>query len=82
MTDNLLQKLEDKVMTLLAELESARNELGRVRQENAVLKTEKINYGKKLQTIVTLLDTLDVSDVRETRELELVQNTEDQVALA
>ncbi len=59
MTDNLLQKLEEKMMTLLAELESLRKETNRLTQENNSLKVEYGNYVKKLQNIVSLMDSLD-----------------------
>lgn len=62
MTDNLLQKLEEKVMHLLAELENLRKELTQLKQEHSTLKTEKINYTKKMQGLIALLDTLELVD--------------------
>lgn len=59
MTDNFLQKFEEKIMTLLAELETARKELSQLRLENANLKTEKMNFTKKLQSLVSLFDSLN-----------------------
>lgn len=59
MTDNLLQKLEERMMTLLAELESLRKETNRLKQENHDLKGEYGNHIKKLQGLVSLLDSLD-----------------------
>ncbi len=59
MTDNFLQRLEEKVMVLLTELESLRKELSHLRHENSNLKTDKLNYTKKLQTLLSLLDSLD-----------------------
>lgn len=59
MTDNLLQKLEEKMMTLLAELENFRKETNRLKQENHNLKTEYSNHIKKLQNLVSLLDSID-----------------------
>lgn len=59
MTDNFLQRLEEKVMVLLTELESLRKELSLLRHENSTLKTEKLNYTKKLQTLLSLLDSLE-----------------------
>lgn len=59
MTDNLLQKLEEKMMTLLAELENFRKETARLKQENQNLKTEYSNHIKKLQNLVSLLDSID-----------------------
>jgi len=62
MTDNILQKLEEKVMLLLTELEGLREELGQLRQENAQFRAEKMTYTKKLQALVSLLDSLEVTD--------------------
>jgi len=59
MTDNFLQRLEEKVMVLLTELESLRKEINQLRHENSTLKTEKINYTKKLQALLSLLDSLE-----------------------
>lgn len=66
MTDNLLMKVEEKVMTLVTELENARkeiqhvrSELNHARQENSNLKSEKISYLEKLQDLVSLLDAVD-----------------------
>ena len=66
MTDSLLQKVEEKVMTLVTELENlrkelqhARSELNHARQENSLLKTEKINCIEKMQDLVSLLDAVD-----------------------
>lgn len=58
MTDELLKKLEEKMMTLLAELENMRRETHRLRQENQDLKMEYGDHVKKLQGLVSLLDSL------------------------
>lgn len=62
MTDSFLQKLEEKVMILLTELEALRKELTIVRQENASLKSDKANYTKKLQGLLALMDSLESSN--------------------
>lgn len=62
MTDNLLQKLEEKVMVLLTELEVLRKETNYLRQENSHLKNEKVNFVSKMQGLVSLLETVDVAD--------------------
>ena len=59
MIDNFLQRLEEKVMVLLTELESLRKEISQLRHENSALKTDKLNYTKKLQTLLSLLDSLE-----------------------
>lgn len=70
MTDNLLQKLEEKMMTLLAELESLRKETTRLTQENNNLKVEYGNYVKKLQNIVSLMDSLDAAQPAVSEEVQ------------
>lgn len=60
MTDNLMQKLEEKVMSLVAELENLRKELNQLRQESFAFKAEKNHHAKKLQGLVSLLDAVDV----------------------
>ena len=59
MTDNLLQKLEEKMMVLLTELESLRRETVCLRQENNHLKAEYNHHTKKLQDLLLLLDCVD-----------------------
>ena len=62
MTDNLVQKVEEKVMVLLDELERLRKEVGQLKQENTFLKSERGNHTQKLQSLISLLDILDVPD--------------------
>jgi regulator of replication initiation timing len=78
MTDNLLQKLEERMMTLLAELENLRKETHRLKQENQNLKTEYTNHIKKLQNLVSLLDSLDGANVSSAmrQESEFVEEAE------
>lgn len=72
MTDNFLQKLEEKVMVLLTELESLRKELNQLRNENANLKTERASHAKKLQGLVSLLDSLEAESANYSNELRVV----------
>ncbi len=58
MTENLLQKLEEKMMLLLTEVEDARHEIQRLSQENSLLKIEKESNYKKLSDLLSLLDTV------------------------
>ncbi len=64
MTENLLQKLEEKMMILLAELENLRREVSQLKQENNGLRAEYSNHVKKLQNLVSLLDSLEIADTR------------------
>jgi regulator of replication initiation timing len=72
MTDNFLQKLEEKVMVLLTELESLRKEINQLRHENANLRTERANHAKKLQGLVSLLDSLEAESANYSNELRVV----------
>jgi len=77
MTDNLLYKLEEKMVSLLTELENLRKEVSKVKQENATLKTDQIKYGQKLQDILSLLDSLDAPlSTSVVHDLEMFQNKE------
>lgn len=62
MTTNLLQKIEEKVMILLDELEHLRKEIGQLKQENTFLQAERNSHTKKLQGLISLLDILDPAD--------------------
>ena len=44
MTDTLIQKLEEKVMMLVTELEDLRFEVQQLKQENSHFKAEKARY--------------------------------------
>ena len=81
MTDNFLQRLEEKVMVLLTELESLRKEHHLLRNENANLKTERANHAKKLQSLVSLLDSLEAESANYSNELRVV-SVEDEFATA
>jgi regulator of replication initiation timing len=61
MMDSLLLKLEEKVMTLLTELEDLRNEMQNVRQENFQLKSERESQKDKLHGLLSLLESLEVT---------------------
>lgn len=61
MTDHLIQKLEEKTMSILAELELLRREILQLRQENNTLKSEKMNSTKKLEELISSLNLFDVT---------------------
>lgn len=63
MTETLLQKLEEKMMLLLSELEDARREMHRLNHENALLKAEKENHANKLADLISLLETVSTSEM-------------------
>ena len=62
MTENLIQKLEEKMIVVLSELEHLRKELQRLNHENLSLKIEKETSGRKLQDLVSLLDSVHPVD--------------------
>lgn len=61
MMDNLIQKLEEKVVLLITEMENLRKENAQLRQENVTLKSSKGDFSKKMQGLLSMLDTLDVT---------------------
>lgn len=78
MTDNLLQKLEEKIMALLTEMETMRQELGQVKQENSILRNDKSQSIKKVEELISLLDALDVPDISsQLSEQEIFQGQEE-----
>lgn len=58
MTDNLFEKLEEKVTLLLSEIDVMRKELAQLRHENAAYKLEKVRHTQKLQEMISLFDML------------------------
>lgn len=62
MTENLLQKLEEKMMVLLTEIEDLRDKVTRLSQENASLKADKDSYQARFETklkdLISLFDTV------------------------
>lgn len=62
MTENLLQKLEEKTMMLLSELETLRNEVQFLTKEITTLKLEKDGSMRKLQDLISVLDTISLND--------------------
>ncbi len=77
MTDTLLQKLEEKMMMLLTEVESLRNEIHRLRHDNAALKAEQGHHTKKLQGLLSLLDSLDAPSSLLAHELGMPKGQEE-----
>lgn len=69
MPDMLLNKLEEKMMALLSEVEDLRKETKQLSQDNAALKasldahaSEKVNHTKKLEDLISLLDAVNVGE--------------------
>jgi len=60
MTDNLLQQLEERTMTLLAEVEHLRVKVSTLTRENIELKTDQTSHMKKVRELLSLLDSLDL----------------------
>lgn len=58
MTENLLQKLEEKMMMLLSEIEDLRKEVHRLTNENKTFSLDKDNHTRKLQDLISLLDAV------------------------
>lgn len=62
MTENLFQKLEEKMMLLLTEVEDLRNKIARLTTENTTLRAEKETYESrleaKLKDLISLFETI------------------------
>lgn len=59
MTESMIYKIEEKVMSLLTELEHLRKEHARMKHENEAMKAEKLDAAKKMQSLISLLDSID-----------------------
>jgi regulator of replication initiation timing len=59
---DMLQKVEEKVLLLLKEIQGMRKEIRELRQENLLLKNSQGNHLQKLQGLVSLLDVLDTEN--------------------
>lgn len=78
LTENLLYKLEEKMMLLMSEAESLRQQVQRMQQENVALKhendsqarkiheyeQEKDSNTKRLQGLVALLDSVSAPEAQ------------------
>ncbi len=62
MTENLLSKLEEKMMLLLTEIEDLRRDNARLTTDNAALKNEREKHAVKLHDLIALLDTVTVAE--------------------
>jgi regulator of replication initiation timing len=58
MTESLLQKLEEKMVMLISEVEELRKEIQHLNHENSALRNERENHARKLQDLIALLDTV------------------------
>ena len=61
LTENLLYKLEEKMMALMSDAEGMRQQIQRLQQENVALKQEKETHTRKLQDLVSLFDSVNPS---------------------
>ena len=61
MVDILFQKLEEKILLLVSELEAARQEVNRLQIENTAFYYEKTENTKKLQSVIELLESVNAS---------------------
>jgi regulator of replication initiation timing len=61
MTENLLVKLEEKMIMLIAEVEDLRKQVQYLMHENNTLKSEKANHIQKLHDLIGLIDTIPSS---------------------
>jgi chromosome segregation ATPase len=57
-TENLLQKLEERMMLLVSELENLRQSNLQLSHEISALKSERENSSKSLNDLISLLDSV------------------------
>lgn len=57
-TENLLQKLEERMMLLVSELENLRQGNMQLNHELSMLKSERENNSKTLNELISLLDSV------------------------
>lgn len=69
MTKEALEKLEEKILLLLAEMDKQRSEIKHLRFENSSLKAEKRDYAQKLQVLINKFDDTPAFLVNEHSEL-------------
>ena len=74
-TENLLQKLEEKVMLMLAEVEDLRKELRSMEEENVNLRAERDglrsqmeNNSNKVGELIELLNTVCATETQPTEQ--------------
>lgn len=60
MNDQLLQKLEEKMLLLLDQVETLRLEVQKLQQENHAFKNASDMHTKKVQDLIALLETLPI----------------------
>jgi|GEM_PF-6485755 len=60
MTEGLLEKLEEKMMVLLAEVELLRSEREHLSQENMSLKIEREKFEGRIKGLVSLFDSVEL----------------------
>ena len=75
MAEGLLQKIEERVTTLLAELESLRHEVRHLKHENNFLKNEKASFTQKIQGIISALDAVEVSHPLSIHDADVLHTT-------
>ncbi|EKD54822.1 MAG: hypothetical protein ACD_60C00041G0013 [uncultured bacterium] len=61
--DPIVQKLEEKIMLLLQEINRLREELQQAQQKNENLMFEQTQQSKKIQELFSLLDSLNMTPV-------------------
>jgi len=61
MTENLLLKIEEKVMVLMSEVERLRGDVQGLQRDNMMLKVEREKVEERLKGLVSLFDAVPVA---------------------
>lgn len=62
MTESLLQKLEERIVLLLTEVEDTRKQIQVLTQENTALRIERKSIEDKLSDLDALLNSVNTAD--------------------
>ena len=69
-TENLLLKIEEKVVALLSEIENLHGQIRQLKLENLELKAIEGNHAAKLEGLIFLLDVFEVKESQVNAEVE------------
>ena len=57
--EDRVQKMEEKIMMLLTQIEDSQNEIGRLNHENSLMIIEREKYADKISKLISMLDAAE-----------------------